>query len=140
MKISFKQNLLRTTALTVVLIGVVGSLYFMFNAGSNQKSVLLLGLFTAWVVSPFAGLFVANKISNSWKYSVRASLYWLMILLTIGSLASYSGALIPPDTKPAFIFLVIPFTSWLLIGSMLLLAKRISNKGNDTNQTQTKTK
>src|SRR5438270_13395666 len=102
------QNLIRTVALTIVVVGAVGSLYFMFNAGRNQKSVLLITLFTSWVLSPFVGLLLINKISNHWTAKARAALYWLMIVLPIGSLIGYSGALIPPDTKPAFIFLVVP--------------------------------
>ena len=129
-KISSNQNLLRTTALTVVLLGAVGSLYFMFNAGSNQKSVLLLALFTAWVLSPFVGLFVATKISNRWTVVTRSSLYLLMILLSIGSLVAYSGALTPSGTKPAFIFIVIPFVSWLLIVIVIPIVRRWSRNRN----------
>ena len=129
-KISSNQNLLRTTALTVVLLGAVGSLYFMFNVGSNQKSVLLLALFTAWVLSPFVGLFVATKISNRWTVVTRSSLYLLMILLSIGSLVAYSGALTPSGTKPAFIFLVIPFVSWLLIVIVIPIVRRWSRNRN----------
>ena len=127
------QHFMRTVALTIVVIGAVGSLYFMFNAGRNQKSILLITLFTAWVLSPFAGLFLANKISNHWTAPARASLYWLMIILTIGSLITYSGALIPPDTKSAFIFLVVPLSSWFLIVTVFLIARRISSKSNYIN-------
>ena len=129
-KISSNQNLLRITALTVVLLGAVGSLYFMFNVGSNQKSVLLLALFTAWVLSPFVGLFVATKISNRWTVVTRSSLYLLMIILAIGSLVAYSGALTPSGTKPAFIFLVIPFVSWLLIVIVIPIVRRWSRNRN----------
>ena len=129
-KISSNQNLLRTTALTVVLLGAVGSLYFMFNVGNNQKSVLLLALFTAWVLSPFVGLFVATKISNRWTVVTRSSLYLLMIVLSIGSLVAYSGALTPSGTKPAFIFLVIPFVSWLLIVIVIPIVRRWSRNRN----------
>jgi hypothetical protein len=129
------QNFMRTVALTIVVVGAVGSLYFMFDAGRNQKSILLITLFTAWVLSPFVGLFLANKISNRWTVSARASLYWLMIILTIGSLIAYSGALIPPNTKAAFIFLVVPLLSWVLIVTVFLIARKISRKSNDTNQT-----
>jgi FtsH-binding integral membrane protein len=131
-KNKFNQNLLRTMALTILLVGSIGSLYFMFNAGSNQKSIVLLGLFTAWVLSPFVGLFVANRIFTHWAVTTRQLIYWLMVALTIVSLIAYSGALTPSNTKPAFIFLVIPFLSWLVILTALLVAKRLSRK--DTNQ------
>jgi hypothetical protein len=52
---TFNSTLLRTVALILLVVGAVGSLYFMFNAGRNQKSILLIILFTAWVLSLFAG-------------------------------------------------------------------------------------
>jgi hypothetical protein len=128
-------NFLRITALTAMLIGAIGSLYFMFNAGSNQKSILLLGLFTTWVLSPFAGLLIAKKIFNRLTVSVRSSFYWLMLILTICSVVAYSGAFIPPETKPAFIFLIVPLISWFVIVTAFLIARQISNKGNNANKT-----
>jgi glycerol-3-phosphate acyltransferase PlsY len=127
------QSFLRAMALIAMLIGAIGSLYFMFNAGRNQKSVLLLGLFTAWVFSPFVGLLIAKIYFNRLTVSARSSLYWLMLALTICSLVSYSNIFIPPQTKPAFIFLIVPLASWFLIVTVFLIAKRISRKSNDLN-------
>lgn len=128
------KTILRSTAIMVALLGIIGSLYFMFNAGSNQKSILLLGIFTVWVLSPFIGLFLVTKISNRFAVANNSSFYWLMIILTIGSLVAYSGTLSPPATKPAFMFLIIPFVSWLFIATVYLIAKRKSNKSNNSNQ------
>ena len=114
-------NLLRTVALIIMIVGAVGSLYFMFNAGRNQKSILLIVLFTGWVLSPFVGLFLATLSSRI--VPARASL-WLMIIVAIASLIAYSGVLIPPGTKTAFIFLVAPFTFWILILIVLVAARR----------------
>ncbi len=125
------QGFLRKAALTSLFVGIVGSLYFMFNVGHNQKSFILLGLFIVWILSPFTGLLIANKISNCWTIPARALLYFLIIVLTIGSLIAYSGALIPPGTKPAFIFLVVPLASWFFIVAVILIARKISNKNND---------
>jgi len=122
------QSFLGTIALIVALVGAVGSLYFMFSAGRKQNSIILLALFTAWVLSPFVGLFISNKISNRWTVPARASLYWLMIILTIGSLVAYSGAFNTPETKNAFIFLIFPLISWFLIVIVFLIARKISNK------------
>ncbi len=122
------QNALRTTALIVALVGAVGSLYFMFRAGREQKSIILLGLFTAWVLSPYIGLFISNKISNRWKVPARRLLYWLIIVLTISSLVAYSGAFNTPETKNAFIFLIFPMISWFLIVTVFFIARKISNK------------
>ena len=124
-------NLLRTVAITIVLIGAAVSLFFMFNAGRNQKSILLIALFTAWVLSSFVGLLILNKISSHWTATtVRTSVLWLMIILTIGSVVAYSGILIPSGTKTAFIFLVAPLASWILIVTTFLIGRKISNKSN----------
>ncbi len=122
------QGFLGTIAVIVALVGAVGSLYFMFSAGRKQNSIILLALFTAWVLSPFVGLFISNKISSRWTVPARASLYWLMIILTIGSLVAYSGAFNTPETKNAFIFLIFPLISWFLIVIVFLIARKISNK------------
>ena len=122
------QNFLRTTALIVALVGAVGSLYFMFSAGREQKSIILLGLFTAWILSPYIGFFILNKISNRWTVPARRSIYWLIIVLTIGSLVTYSGAFNTPETKNAFVFLIFPMILWFLIVTVFLIAIKISNK------------
>ena len=126
---------MRTIAMTTLSVGTVGSLYFMLNAGSNQKSILLLVLFTAWVLSPFVGLFIANNIFTRWTVTARQLIFWLILFLTIVSLFAYSGTLIPPETKPAFIFLVIPLASWFLIITIFLIARQISKRVSDTNKT-----
>lgn len=123
-----RQNLLQTTALTALLVGSIGSLYFMFKAGSNQKSIILIGLFTTWVLSPFVGLFIANKITSIWSVITAQLLYWAMLGLSIISIIAYSGLVRIPGTKPAFIFLVFPFVSWLAILSIFLFARQHKQK------------
>ena len=127
-------NLLQTVAIIVAIVGAIGSLYFMFRAGRNQKSIFLMALFTAWVLSPFVGLFLATRTSNRWTIPTNGSLYWLMVILAIGSLVAYSGALTPSGTKGAFIFLVAPFTSWVVILLVFLINRRLSAKSKDTDK------
>jgi len=129
-KKTFTQNFLRTTSLIVALVGAVGSLYLMFSASRKQNSFILLGLFTAWVLSPFIGLFISIKISKSWAGNIRSLLYWLIIVLTIGSLFAYNGAFNTPKTKNAFIFLIVPVISWILLIVTILTARRLSRKTN----------
>ncbi len=127
-KKNYHPSYLGTIAVIVALAGAVGSLYFMFSAGRKQNSIILLALFTAWILSPFVGLFILNKISTRWTVRARASLYWLIIILTIGSLFAYSGAFNTPETKNAFIFLIFPLISWFLIAIFFLIARKISNQ------------
>ena len=126
-----RQKHLRTVALILLAVGAVGSLYFMFNASRNQESILLITLFSGWILSPFVGLFLADKFSKRWTVNVRASFYWLMIILTIVSLVGYSGVLNTPKTKNAFVFLIIPLISWLLMTISILTARRLSRKMRD---------
>jgi len=118
------QNILQTTALTTLFAGTIGSLYFMLNAGSNQKSIILVGLFTVWVMSPFVGLFVATRFTKRRTGKVNSLYYLTMFVLSIFSLTAYSGILTPPQTKPAFNFLIVPFLSWLVILTNLFISYR----------------
>ena len=137
MKRLLTLSFLRIIALIILLSGAVASLIFMFNAGRNQRSILLIVLFTAWVLSPYMTLFIADMIFKRWLTLTRKALYFLSIFVTFGSVISYSGALDSPNTKTAFKFLVVPLISWLLILILLIVASRsrkLSINRSDTNQ------
>jgi hypothetical protein len=126
------QNFKRMIALIIVMAGAVGSLYFMFNASSNQKSVFLIACFTVWVLSPFIALLIANGTSKRWSIPNRMTFYFLMLFITIGSLISYGGALSPLESKaPAFKFLIVPLISWLLIVAFIAISRKPSRKRKD---------
>ena len=138
MKRHVTLSFLRIIALIILLSGAVAALIFMFIAGRNQRSILLIVLFTGWVLSPFMTLFVAEMILTRWLTLTRKRLYFLSIFMTFGSLISYSGALGSANTKTAFKFLVVPLISWLLILIFLVVAlrsRRLSINRSDTNQT-----
>jgi len=136
MKKILTLSLLRTVAVVVVLAGVVGSISLVLYKGRNNDSVLLIALFVTWVLSPFIALLVANVVSKRWSNLTRMTLYSLMLVLTLGSLVSYSGALSPAGTKTAFVFLVVPLISWLLIAIVLPIAgslsRRLASRPNKT--------
>jgi hypothetical protein len=94
-----------------------------------------MALFTLWVLSPFAALCLADRASKSWPVLTRATLYSLMPVVTLGSLAIYADvALGPPRPKPASVFLVVPLASWLLIAiavpSAAFLSGRLARRGD----------
>jgi len=126
-------NLLRITALIVLFAGAIGSLVLMFNSGRNQKSILLIVLFTGWVLSPFIGLFIADMISKRWLSKTRLTIHWLIILIALASLVFYSGALNVPGTKPAFKFLIVPLISWVLILLFVPIKRKRANENSDKN-------
>jgi hypothetical protein len=128
MKKKFDINFLRIIALIAMLAGAIGSLFFMFNAGHKQNSVILITLFTMWVLSPFAGLLMTDRISRRGKVLSRLTLYGLIFVITLGSLICYSGVLGQLGAKAAFKFLVVPFISWLIIVTVILTAGRMSTR------------
>jgi hypothetical protein len=122
-------GLLRVAALTAVLAGSVGSIGLMLYAGRRNSSRLLLVLFALWVLSPFVALVLANVVSKRWPVLTRATLYSLMLVLTACSLAIYAEvALGPPRAKAAFVFVVVPPASWLLIAIAVSIAALISRR------------
>jgi hypothetical protein len=116
-------TLYRITALVWVFLGALGSLYLTLHAGRNNPSVLLISVFVVWVLSPFAAFVIANIITKKWPQPARLILYRLSLALTPGSLACYSGLLSVPGQKTAFMFLIVPLVSWLLIGVFILTTR-----------------
>ena len=121
---------LRTIALITLVTGAVVSLGFMYYTGRHNKSVFLMGLFAGWVLAPFIALFAASMISRPWLVPVRVPLYLLMLVITTGSVMGYSGLASLPGTKPAFMFLVIPLISWVLMAIVILTGSMRSRKGS----------
>jgi uncharacterized membrane protein YhaH (DUF805 family) len=118
----------RRIALVLMLTGAFGSLYFVLRTGYRNHSVLLVLLFVFWVLSPFMALMVASVISNRWSAISRSALYILIFVLPVCSLFFYSGTWMVQGTRPAFIFLMVPLASWILIAIVLLLASQVGKK------------
>jgi hypothetical protein len=121
-------RILRIIAVTIVAVGAVGSLIMTLHAGQHNNSILLVVLFVSWVLSPYLALLILNAGSKHWQVLTRETLYYLMIFLSVLSLISYSGVLIPQGMKPAFIFLIIPLISWVLMLIILPLAANKSRR------------
>ncbi len=98
-----------------VLGGIVASLSLMFHTGRTNESILLMSLFTAWVVSPFMTLLAASMVSANWPGKVQIILNLFMLAITAVAVLAYTGRVNPPGTRPAFMFLAIPLISWLAI-------------------------
>src|SRR5258708_18487707 len=129
-------SVLRTAALIALPTGAAGSIGFMLHAGHRNPSRVLLILFAIWVLSPFVALVFATTVSKDWSVLTRATLYGVMLVLTVSSLAIYGDvALGPPRTKTAFAFVVVPLASWLLIAITIpiaaLIFRRRSRRSND---------
>ncbi|MEO7143853.1 MAG: hypothetical protein ABI165_10170, partial [Bryobacteraceae bacterium] len=92
---------LRAAALIAVLTGAVGSFVLMLRAGRRQDSRILLILFAIWVLAPFVALVWANVVSKRWAALARATLYGVMLVVTLGSLAIYGDATLRPARAKA---------------------------------------
>jgi hypothetical protein len=121
-------GLLHAVALTAVVVGALGSVGFMLWVGHRNPSRLLIGLFVIWVLSPFMALLLANMVSKRWSVITRATLYGVMLILTLSSLAFYGDVVWRPRPQPAFMFLVVPFGSWLLMTIVVSIAALISSR------------
>src|SRR5438093_10253544 len=82
-------GLLRAAALVAVPTVAAASVALMLHAGRRNSSRLLMIAFALWVLSPFVSLILANIVSMRWSVHARATLYSLMLVLTLGSLVIY---------------------------------------------------
>ena len=110
------------------LVAAVGSVGFLLHAG-QRTSWLLLVIMVVWVVAPFVALILAESVSKRWPALVRTTLYSLMLLLTLGSLIAYAGdALRPRKGQAAFIFVMVPLVSWVVIAIAVATAALVSRR------------
>jgi len=117
--------------MAAVLAGAAGSVAFTLYDGRRNPSLILMALFALWVLSPFVALLLADLYSKRWPVRLRAALYILMIIVTVGSLAIYANvALGPPRAKTAFAFVVTPPVSWLVIAILVAYAALVSRRAN----------
>ena len=120
---------LRRAALILLAAGAFGAVGLMGFVGRHQRSVLLMVLFTVWVLSPYATLAVAVALSGRWSVPIRTTLYVLTIVLVLASLAIYATvAFGPPRPQPAFYFIVVPPACWLLIAIVIPMAAVIAGR------------
>ena len=125
-------DLLRKAALLAVPASALGSLGFTLWVGQRNDSRILLVLFMLWVSSPFIALGWVGLASQRWAAPGRTILHVLILALALGSLVIYGeSALGPPRAKPAFIFLVVPLVSWLLIAMVVPLVALRSGKNEE---------
>ena len=118
----------RVVALIAVVVGAGGSLGFMLRAGRNTPRLLLV-VFVIWVLSPFVALAWATTVSERWSGLIRATLDCVTLVITLGSLAIYGGLVSPPAGSPgAFVYVVVPPGSWLLMAIVVPIAAFISRR------------
>ena len=115
---------LRRAALLATVAGAIGSVALTLYAGRQQESRVLMTMFAIWVVSPFGALALANVRSARWSAATRAALHWVMVVVAVGSLVIYGANVLQTPRPRAFLFLVVPLTSWLLAAVAVSMAAR----------------
>ncbi len=109
---------LRTMARAAVVAGAAGSVGLMVVAA--HPPIFLRVIFVAWVLSPFVMLAMADRIWGRWPDSTRTVLHVLAIIIAAGSLVIYGFRVWrPPASTPAFVFVMVPPLSWLLIATVV---------------------
>ena len=120
---------LRAAALLAVLAGAGGSAGLMLRACWHNDSRILLVLMAIWVLSPFMALVWASGVSKRWSVPTRASLYGVMLVVALGSLAIYGAdALRPPRPQGAFAFIAGPPATWLFMAIAVPIAAVTSGR------------
>jgi ACR3 family arsenite efflux pump ArsB len=116
----------RAAALIAMLAGAAGSIVLLFHA-SQRRPPLLMIIFVIWVLSPYVALIFANALSGRWSVPTRALLYGVMLVVAPCSLAIYGDdALRPRRAQAAFVYVVVPRASLLLIALVVPTAVLIS--------------
>ena len=117
--------ILRPAALIATLLAAVGSIGLMLRVGSRAP-VFLIVLFFGWVLAPFGALLFADRASHRWSDPARTTLYAVMLIVALVSLALYADVVIrPPARTPASRFLLVPVASWVLM-ALAIGARRIT--------------
>jgi phosphate/sulfate permease len=120
---------LRSAALIALLAGAVGSVGLLLRAGQASDQRMLLVLIAIWVLSPLVALAVADVFSKRWSATTRTVLYCVMLVVTLGSLAMYvDDAVRPRRAQAAFVFVVVPLASWLLMVVVIPIAAFASGR------------
>jgi hypothetical protein len=89
-----------------------------------------MGLFAIWVLSPFVILVVGYVVSKRWSILTRATLYGVMLVVTVASLAIYGVVALGPSRPKAPAFVLVPPVSCLLMAiavpTAAFIARRLS--------------
>ena len=121
-------RLLHSVAVIAVVAGAGGSVGLMLWVGHRNPSRVLLLLFVIWDLSPFMALLLADMVSKRWSVITRATLHIVMLVIALSSLALYGDVVLRPRPQPAFMFLVVPLGSWLLMTIVVPIAALISGR------------
>ena len=113
----------QTAARLAILIGGIGSFGLMIHRGGRGVSLILWIVMTTWVLAPFAALELGRRVAARWAIVRRGALNVLIAIVAAGSLGVYIvDAVTPLNPKAAFVYVVVPLVSWILIAATVLIS------------------
>ena len=113
-------------ATVITSVAAAGSFVLMLRAGRLQHSLILMLLYTIWVLSPFGALVTLGIASGRWPRVRRSAVDATKLLVGIASLVVYSAEVFGYlRLKAGFTFLVVPLLSWLVIAVLVLFGSRV---------------
>jgi len=111
----------------ILIIGAVGSLALMLYAGRSNTHILITIGFIFWVLAPFALLALAERRSASWAPAMKTTLETMIWIVVLGSLVIYAyRAAVPPRATGAFLFVIVPPVSVVLLLVALVIVSVMS--------------
>jgi hypothetical protein len=82
------------------------------------------------VLGPFAGFLLADKMAVRWSPLTRKTLYIVMLVVAVASVAAYGAVAVRPRAQPAFMFLVVPLCSWMVMVGAIGIAAFVSRSSS----------
>ena len=117
-----------------IIVGAAGSLALLLYGGRSNTHLLITLGFIAWVLAPFALLALGERRSRSWSPLAQTTLRAMTLLIAVASLGIYAyRAAFPPRSTGAFLFVIVPPVSVVLVLVALAIASlmsRPSRKGS----------
>jgi hypothetical protein len=105
---------MRAAAFVALVAGAAGSVSLLLHAKQHPPPLLVV-LFIIWVLSPFAALGIAHRVSKRWMPGTQTTLHVVTLIIALASLLIYGDdALSHRTAHPAFVYVAVPPASWLL--------------------------
>jgi hypothetical protein len=122
------MHMLNVISKVATVVSAVGSVALLLYMGRRNKSIVLMVLFSIWVLAPFVESLLLNTlIAKRGSAIARTALHVAMLILAVASLALYADTVLrPPVSQPVFRFVLLPVVSCVLIIIVVVTAAFVS--------------
>jgi hypothetical protein len=122
---------MRATGRLLTVAGAIASAGLTLWVGRHGSSLILLAMFVVWVLLPFVALLVADRLAIRWAPRTRKTVYTVMLIVAIASVQTYANVALRSPAQPAFMFLMVPVCSWLVMLIAISIAAFVSRRSAD---------